>query len=164
MRNEFWEATNSSSLAGSMWQLCTTEVATQHNYHGNNGHTNIGIHNICSIICWVQHNRRIKTNMVAMFNSYGVDFILFLFCDDESRSFASDSLATLTIGDLFVSHNWSCVVWHIQILLLLIHHPSNIYLYIIKRKYQMHSENNHNHVKVSNILQNILWSFFDICD
>ena len=48
-------------------------------------------------------------------------FYIIFFCDDlfaddgadESRSFASDSLATLTVGALCVSHN-SCVVYCIS--------------------------------------------------
>ena len=52
--------------------------------------------------------------MVAMFKLFCIIF----FCDDlfpddgadESRSFASDSLAILTVGALFVSHN-SCVAY-----------------------------------------------------
>ena len=71
----------------------------------------------------VQLTEEQRQNMVAMFNLDGVDFILFLFCDlfaddgaDESRSFASDSSATctLTVGALFVSHNW-CVVYCITL-------------------------------------------------
>ena len=98
----------------------------------------------------VQLTEEQRQNMVAMFNLDGVDFILFLFCDlfaddgaDESRSFASDSLATLTVGALFVSHN-SCVVYcftHLNFDAFDTSFKQHLSVYY-QNEYQMHPENN----------------------